>query len=600
MRVFSISPLDVRLFGTLKLIFLILIFSPSYGFQGNSDFRYLEKTQLIPQKLKMERDSIKFEIKGFIPVESNLAAKSPRLKLVFFNDQEKIDLGEISLKKTLTHHEYSEKFSLGFEPWMLSGNLELQYFQGKKLNSPPLEKKTIAKGVIAPQLMVKLGEVFPDEPIPNVGLYITTGQLTREIEKRETFTFLFDSGSSAIKSNSTFQKELKSLEEFLKEYPNLVSVNLTGLQSPESSEGKSSKLGMERAQNIHKLIKGKLGAFPDSLVKVNSRWNDWFDLRLLLRDYEGISTQRKDEMYAVLTNGESYLEQSGRLRKIPGFSQVERDLFPKLRSVKLEIIAKPRLGLNLEQTTRLMEAMKNPEASTQLTFSEWALAAEATNSLEEKAAIYSKMTELFRSPMPYNNVAVVRMRQAQRTLDEQSKEVLWSEAERLLNQAMRIEESPYSLHNLGQILVLKGEYWEAYKKLSEASTGNQPLEFVTANESLRGALDILRGDYKLSTLRFQYEFKDPKDYFNKGLAYFLLGEYSQANQAFEESVILGRDFGYGYYGLAMIAAESGQKEVALIQLRKAILSNSQLANRAYIDPLFQELREEKEFFTIMD
>ncbi|MDX5339420.1 MAG: tetratricopeptide repeat protein [Cyclobacteriaceae bacterium] len=579
---------------------MILIFSPSYGFQGNSDFRYLEKTQLIPQKLKMERDSIKFEIKGFIPVESNLAAKSPRLKLVFFNDQEKIDLGEISLKKTLTHHEYSEKFSLGFEPWMLSGNLELQYFQGKKLNSPPLEKKTIAKGVIAPQLMVKLGEVFPDEPIPNVGLYITTGQLTREIEKRETFTFLFDSGSSAIKSNSTFQKELKSLEEFLKEYPNLVSVNLTGLQSPESSEGKSSKLGMERAQNIHKLIKGKLGAFPDSLVKVNSRWNDWFDLRLLLRDYEGISTQRKDEMYAVLTNGESYLEQSGRLRKIPGFSQVERDLFPKLRSVKLEIIAKPRLGLNLEQTTRLMEAMKNPEASTQLTFSEWALAAEATNSLEEKAAIYSKMTELFRSPMPYNNVAVVRMRQAQRTLDEQSKEVLWSEAERLLNQAMRIEESPYSLHNLGQILVLKGEYWEAYKKLSEASTGNQPLEFVTANESLRGALDILRGDYKLSTLRFQYEFKDPKDYFNKGLAYFLLGEYSQANQAFEESVILGRDFGYGYYGLAMIAAESGQKEVALIQLRKAILSNSQLANRAYIDPLFQELREEKEFFTIMD
>ena len=600
MRVFSISPLDIRMFRSISVIFLIVSFLPCFGFQTAAEYRFLDKTQLVPQKLKLEGDSIKFEVKGSIPIESNITAKSPRLKLFFFNDQQKIDLGFISLSKTLTHYEFAKKFSLEFQPWMLSATLELHYFQGKKLSAPAVEKKTVAKGVIAPQLMVKLGEVYPDEPIPNVGLYITTGQLNREIEQRETFTFLFEPGSSVLRSNLSYQNEIKKLDEFLKQNPNLVSVTITGLQSPEISEGKSSKLGMERAQIILKQTRGKFAAFPDSLIKISSRWNDWFDLRLLLRDYEGISTQRKDEMYAVLTNGESFLEQSGRLKKIPGFSQVEKDLFPKLRAAKLEIVSKPRLGLNLEQTTRLNEAMRNPSAASQLTFAEWALAAEASNSIEEKAAIYSKMTELFRSPMPYNNVAVVRMRQAQRTLDEQSKEVLWAEAERLLNQALRIEESPHSLHNLGQILALRGEYWEAYKKLSEASVGNQPLEFVRTNESLRGALDILRGDYKLATLRFQYQFTDPKDYFNKGLAYFLLGEYAMANTAFEESVILGRNFGYGYFGLAMIAAESGQKEIALIQLKKAIQANRQLANRAYMDPIFQELREEKEFYSILD
>ncbi|WP_026953373.1 tetratricopeptide repeat protein [Algoriphagus mannitolivorans] len=600
MRVYSISPLDIRMFRVLPVVFLFLITVPVFGFQISQEFKYLENTQLSPSKLKLEGDSIRFEIRGKIPVESSIAAKSPRLKLVYFDENQKLDLGEISLRKDLAYYEFSKKINLGFQPWMNSGTLELQYFQGKKANSPALEKKTIAKGIIAPQLMVKLGEVYPDEPIPNVGLYITTGQLDREMEQRGTFSFPFDMGSSQVRSSLAFQNELKKLDEFLKEYPNLISVKITGIQSPESSEGKSSKLGMDRAQNLFKFLKNKLRSFPDSSIIVNSRWNDWFDLRLLLRDYEGISTQKKDEMYAVLTSGESYLEQSSRLRKISGFSQVERDLFPALRSAKLEIVARPRQGLNLEQTTRLLEAMKNPSATSQLSFAEWALAAEASNSLEEKASIYSKMTELFRSPLPYNNVAVVRMRQAQRTLDNQSKEVLWEEAERLLEQAMRIEPNSYSLHNLGQILALRGEYWEAYKKLSDASTGVQNPEFVRANESLRGALDILRGDYKLATLRFQYKFNDPKDYFNQGLAYFLIGEYSLANMAFEESVIVGRDFGYGYYGLAMIAAESGQKEIALIQLKKAIQSNNQLANRAYMDPIFQEIREDKEFFSIKD
>ena len=600
MRVLSINQLDIRLFKALLLIGFCLPILTCFGSNSMPEADYLSNTQLIPQKLKLEGDSVRFEIKGKIPIESNITAKAPRLKLVFYNDQNSLDLGEIALNKTLTHYEFSKKESLHFEPWMLSGILELQYFQGKKMNAPAVEKKAVAKGVVAPQLMAKIGRVFPDEPIPEVGLYITTGQLDREMEQRKTFTFLFDPGTSAIKSNQAFQNEVKKLEDYLKEFPNIVSIQMTGLQSPESSEGKSSRLGSDRAQNLFKQIKNKFGTFPDSAVKVSSRWNDRFDLRLLLRDYEGISTQNKDEMYAVLMSDESYLEQTGRLKKIPGFSQVERDLFPKLRAVKVEIVAKPRIGLNLEQTTRLLDAMQNSSSESKLTFAEWALAGEATNSLEEKAAIYSKMTELFRSPMPYNNVAVVRMRQAQRTLDLQSKEVLWEEAQRLLNQALRIEENPYSLHNQGQILALRGNYWEAYKKLSEASSGVQSQEFVRSNEALRGALDILRGDYKLATLRFQYQFKDPKDYFNKGLAHFLLGDFASANMAFEESVILGRDFGYGYYGLAMIAAESGQKEVALIQLKKAIQSNSQLANRAYLDPVFQELREDRDFFLMKD
>lgn len=236
------------------------------------------------------------------------------------------------------------------------------------------------------------------------------------------------------------------------------------------------------------------------------------------------------------------------------------------------------------------------DGTNSLSFAEWSLAAEASQSLEEKAVIYSKMTEFFRSALPYNNMAVVRMRQAQRTLDQESKEVLWEEALRLLQQAIRIEPNPYTLHNQGQILALEGKYWDSYLKLSEAASLTQNPEFLQQNEALRGALDILRGDYKLATLRFDFKFSDPKDYFNKGLAYYMINDFAKASTAFEESVVHGRVFGYGYYGLAMIAAASGQQEVAMIHLKKAIEANKQLANLAFQDPAFEELRSSKDFF----
>src|SRR5690606_6326890 len=165
--------------------------------------------------------------------------------------------------------------------------------------------------------------------------------------------------------------------------------------------------------------------------------------------------------------------------------------------------------------------------------------------LEDKARIYSKMTELYRSVIPYNNLAVVKMRQAQRTLDQATKDQLWKEANQLLNQAAKISTDPYVMHNQGQIMVLQGKTWEAYKNLSDASVLTRNEDFLKYNESLRGALDIIRGDFKLATLRFDYSYTEPKDFFNKGLAYFLSGDLANASLSFEESVMVGRNYGYG-------------------------------------------------------
>jgi len=598
MTLTTINQTTVRLFKVMLVVVVLL--TPHFLFGDPiimPENKFLKDVQLSPRKLALEGDSIRFSVKGTIPIESVLTPKNPRLTLYFKGEKRQLNLEGIDLKKNVSNYSYEKIIVLKYEPWMSGATLELSFYQGKKENQLPFEKKILAKGVVAPQLMVKLGSVFPDEPIPIIGMFITSGLIDKEIVRVEEFSLRFDQASSTYKPSAANQNVLREIDAFLEANPTVQKIKITGIQSLEIGEGKNSALGINRAVSTKKALGSRINLLPDSLLKIDSRRNDWFDLRLLLGDYKGISTNRKEELYTILMNQESYLDQNERLKKVPGFSQVAQDLYPMLRVAKIEIHAKPRTGLDIQQSMKLKQALSRSDGTNGLSFEEWALAAESSQSLEEKAVIYSKMTEFFRLALPYNNMAVVRMRQAQRTLDQQSKEILWEEALRLLTQANRIDPNPYTLHNQGQILALQGDYWEAYLKLSEASSLTQNPDFQQRNEALKGALDIKRGDYKLATLRFDYKFSDPRDYFNKGLAYYMIQDYVNAIVAFEESVVLGRMSGYGFYGLAMIAAASGQNEVALIHLKKAIEANRQLSEKAYQDPLFEELRESKEFFS---
>lgn len=586
------------MFTKIFLLFPFLIQLLSAGSITVPESDFLTDAKLTPAKLEFFRDSVRFSVKGTISIESAINPRNPQLKIILKSSDQILDLGDIELHKTVGHFEYAQDFILQYSPWMEGASLEAHFFQGKKKSILPSEKKILAKGVITTPLLTKVGVLNPDEPIPQIGIFIPSGVMNEGNSRAGEFLFRFDPGSSILKLNDGNQKSLSGLKTFITENPSIVSFKITGIQSPEVSEGKSSKLGMDRALVIEKRLRSDGIVLKEGLVEIKSRGNDWFDFRLLLRDYAKISTQRKDQYYSILLNGADYPTQSQQLKKLLGFDQVSRDLFPKLRVTKVEIVAKPIPGLDQAQSASLKEALEKEGNSNTLDQLDWAIAGETSPRLEDKAEIYSKMTELFRSPLPYNNLAVVKMRQAQRTLEDSAKSKRWNDAYRLLDQALKIETNPYVLHNQGQILILQGKTWEAYKKLSDASVLSKDPEFLKYNESLRGALDIMRGDYKLAILRFDYPYTEPGNLFNKGLAFFLAKDYSNASLSFEESVIAGRNFGYGYYGLAMVAALSGQDEVALIQLQKAIESSGQIYQKALIDPIFEELRQKQDFFEI--
>jgi tetratricopeptide (TPR) repeat protein len=469
---------------------------------------------------------------------------------------------------------------------MEEASLVLDFSLGK--NKSPLETKVLAKGVHAPQLLVRLGQYLPGETVPRVGRYDFLEKPTELKPQTKTLYFKFEQGKSDWLVDPQNQEAKRQLTVFLDQNPEIISLKITGLQSPEQAEGRTSQLGYRRAEGVGQKLHEFFPGISKDQISIQSRWNDWVDFRVQLTDDAEIAEETKERYYKELDAEGTYFEKGLRIKALPDFEQVAAAIYPKLRSVLVELTAKPAMGLDWKKKNLLKESLV-PGGKNKLTYTDWALAAAAAPSLDEKAFLYASMIKWFTNPAPFINLAVVRMRQGQELQDEESRAVLWEEAARLLDAANRLKVVPLGLYNQGQLKVLQGEFWEGYKILSEASVlAKGDATLTKAIESLRGALDVRRGDYKLALLRFGYPMESAEDWFNKGIASYILGDYLAANAAFEASVLAQREFGYGYYGLAMVAVELGQVESASFYFEKAITSKIALRQKIKDDPIFSE------------
>lgn len=583
------TSLSIRLFCLGTLFFLTTTSLFPQQSEKEKPLRYLANASLVPNKLTVVQDSIQFSLSGKLPVSSGVLAKQAGLKLWLKSAQDSLDLGPLALTKQAGGNAFQKNILISFLPWMEGAVLELQFFEGK--NKIPTEKRILAKGVRAPQLMVRLGQYELGEAIPEVGRFDFQQKPLPSTPQTKTVYFQFAPGKSDWNPGLGNEEVTKQLADFLKQYPEIISVQLTGLQSPEQAKGRTSQLGYRRAEVVGQKLLSFFPELDQQQIKTQSRWNNWFDFRILLADYPELPEAIKESFYKVLLSEGTYLEIGSRLKSLPDFERVSARLYPKLRVVKVELTAKPYLGLNREQRNRLRESLRTGGVN-KLSYAEWEKAAAGSQDLEQQASLFASMAKWYDRPGPLLNLAVVRMRQAQQLQDLGSQEVLWTEAARLLEAASQSKPSPLILYNQGQLKALQGEYWEAYKLLSEASVlakGDESLS--TAIDWLRGALDIRRGDYKLALLRFNVSKLRAEDFFNKGIAHFLLGDYLAASAAFEASVIRGRELGYGYYGLALVAMETGQFESARLYLEKASWHNSVLKEKIQMDPSVESLLE---------
>lgn len=582
----KINRLQIRLITKLFCLVFAFFSAEQKGFSQQAPLKYLGSIELVPQKLRLEKDSIKFLISGKLAIGSGLLTKQPEVRLRLLAKQDSLDLGSIDLNNPTGIATLQKKVALYFQPWMEEASLLLDISFGK--NKPRVETKILAKGVHAPQLLVRIGQFLPGEAIPKVGQYDFLEKSVEAIPQTKSIYFKFEPGKSNWLVDPENQEAKKQLTIFLDQNPEIISLKITGLQSPEQAEGRTSQLGYRRAEGIGQKLQEFFPGISKDQINLQSRWNDWVDFRVHLSDHAEIPEQTKARYYKELDAEGTYLEKGLRMKALPDFERVAAAIYPKLRSALVELTAKPYVGLDRQKKNLLRESLA-AAGKNKLSYADWALAAAASPSLDEKAFLYASMIKWFASPAPYINLAVVRMRQGQELEDNESRAVLWEEAARLLEAANRLQVTPLGLYNQGQLQVLQGEFWESYKILSEASVlalGDASL--TKAIESLRGALDVRRGDYKLALLRFGYPMESAEDWFNKGIAFYLIEDYLGANMSFEASVLAQREFGYGYYGLALVAMELGQVESANFYLEKAVASKVGLKRKIAADPILSQ------------
>ena len=227
-------------------------------------------------------------------------------------------------------------------------------------------------------------------------------------------------------------------------------------------------------------------------------------------------------------------------------------------------------------------------------------AAQKAVRLSEKEAIYKKLNELYPTELSFNNLGVVYLNMAQRELDVRRRNIFITDAISNLRQANKIKTGSIHLHNIGRAYLLRGDYFEAYVAISEASAieNEETNDFLSYNEALRGALDILNGDYKLATIRFNRTAENERNFFNKGIAYFLSEDYLLASENFEAAVQADRESGYGFYGLALIAAVNGDRDSMMENLEKAIDRSEFLKEKGLKDINFKNYRNEQEFINL--
>lgn len=593
-----------QMFRKLPIFFLyLLLFTIFLGCSPrmNQYENLLDQVIAQPQYLMLHRDSIRVRIAGSIPMQY-LNSESK----VYFYPEYQYGTGVLRLgsfvyfddqaSKNLTRLPIDQSIIFPYLDGMEVGTLVIHAIVEKNGVSYPVPEKIIAFGLNNAPMLARMGQIIPNEPISPIGLYMTSASTGINALDTREFMVSFKLGMNQMEVKN-LPLGLMNLLQKGERGKSLKKVKVIGLVSPENQELADPNLAAKRVLHLKGILTDQ-HLLRSEQIEVAIRRKDWFDFRLLLGEYKGLSVSEREEYYDILQENTDYESQLRKMRLLSTYPKVAREVFPKLRGAKVELentrLSDPKLASNIYSLLNEGRPLEGFSVEHLIYI------AQSSNQLHEKEAIYSKLLEISPSESSYNNLGVVYLNQAQRELDSSLRMELVAKSEQMFRQSLEINASSIALHNLGRALILKGEYFKAYVAISEASgmERDENSEFLRINEGLRGAIDILNGDYKLATIRLLKANKNEVNLFNIGLAYFLANDFQNALFSFEESVQANRDYGYGFYGLAMIAALARDKEALFENLGKAIETSHFLKERAMVDPIFAPFRYEKSFIDL--
>lgn len=556
-----------------------------------------QQLTVTPNPLEVHKDTVAFEMAANLPVKMLKKGTSYTVNSFYKYGDQEIALDPIPFKAedypnaSTEAPRVTKKFTFAYQPAMKVGKLEVEGVAAKGTKSKATPRMEVATGLITTSKLVK--------PV-YFAAYAGHGYNNQEeLTPIVIPDFIFEQGRSVLRTSEIKSTKGKQLDAFIASKNATRTVTITGTHSPEGAERINSKLSPDRAAAIEKFYRAEMKKY-DYKKKADSIQfilkpviQDWNGFKNVLSSYEGITSEEKAEYLNIINGGGSFEDQEKQMKKLKTYKKIFKDVYPKLRTAKTEILVVKEKKTDAEIAVLAKEITQNSSSADKLSFEELMYAATLTPSLDEKAAIYEAATKKGSFWNAHNNLAAVYIGQA--IENSSNAAALADKAQAQLDIAVKLQDAPEVNANLASVAALKGNAYAAYASASKAISGGLTGDNAAGVNGVKGYAEIVKAEYAAAVSSESNATDNADNLFNKGLAQLLNKDYQNALTSFKEASSKDANLAVAFYGAAVASARLNQADGVVSNLTNAVKVDPNLKQAALSDLEFTKFKASEAF-----
>ena len=540
---------------------------------------------VTPNPLELHKDTVAYSLSANLPVKMLKKGTVYSVNSFYKYGEKEKALDPISFKAEDYPNASTEQpsttkdFVFAYEPAMKSGIVEVEGVATKGTKSKVTPRMQVATGIITTSKLVK--------PVYYASYAEHGYNNQEEITPVVIPDFIFEQGRSVLRPSETKSDKGKQLDAFIASKNVTKTVTITGTHSPEGAERINSKLSPERAAAIEKYYRQQMKKFDykgkaDSIQFIlKPVIQDWASFTGTLATFEGLTSEEKAEYMNIVSAGGTFEAQEKQMKKLPSYKKVFKDLYPKLRTAKTEILTIKDKKTDAEISVLSKQVTQGTVSADTLSFEEMMYAATMTPSLDEKAAIYEAATKKGSNWNAHNNLGAVFIAQAIETPANAA--ALADKAQAQLEIAAKIKEAAEVHANLASVQMLKGNAYASANHANKALNAGLRGDNAAGLNGVKGAAEIVMAKYSNAVSSESSAANTADNLYNKGLAQVLNKDYQNAITSFGEATKMNSNHAWAFYGSAVASARLNSADGVVNSLTSAVKLDPSLKEAALTD-----------------
>lgn len=560
-----------------------------------------QQLTVTPNPLEVHKDTVAFDMAANLPVKMLKKGTVYTVNTFYKYGENETALDPIEFKaedypnSATEQPRVTKNFAFAYAPAMKTGVLEVEGVASKGTKNKKTERMQVATGVITTSKLV--------EPAYYAAYAAHGYNNQEELIPVIIPDFIFEQGRSVLRTSEIRSPKGQELDAFIAAKNATRTVTITGTHSPEGAERINSRLSEERAKAIEEYYRKQMKKYDyqgmaDSINFIlKPVVDDWTEFKNALADYDGITSEQKAEYLNIINGGGDFESQEDALHKLPTYRKVFKDLYPKLRTAKTEILTVKEKKTDAEISVLAKQVTQGQVSADTLSFEEMMYAATLTPDLSEKAAIYEAATKKGTNWNAHNNLGAVYIAQAMENPDNAAS--LADKAQAQLDIAAKIQDAPEVEANLASVEMLKGNPYASYDHAKKALSSGLSGDNASGLNGVKGSSEIMMAKYGEAVSSESSASDNATNLFNKGLAQLLNKDYQNALTSFNEATSKDSNMAIAFYGAAVASARLSNADGVTSNLSKAVAIDPSLKGEALIDLEFSKYQATESFRNVL-